>query len=201
MLKQSFGTYPYLYVSRGINKDDILAFIGIRIYMGLHKYTTIEDYWNNDILYKNILKKIMPKNYYFLLSKSLHFPENDNKDKSDSQTSESGTSGTTENIIKVDPRYKINFYLEKLAENFQKNYELGENITIDESLLHFKGRNSMKFYIPMKPHKWGFKIHLLCDADIHYLYNMLFDSGKVCKDFLYAENSSSLAESIVLKLL
>ena len=104
-------------------------------------------------------------------------------------------------IMDLSPRHKINLYLEKLAENFQKHYELGENITKDESLLHFKGRNSMKFYIPMKPHKWGFKIHLLCDADIHYLYNMLFDSGKVCKDFLYAENSSSLAESIVLKLL
>ena len=91
MSKQSFGTYPYLYVSRGIGKDDILAFIGIRIYMGLHKYTTIEDYWNNDILYKNILKKIMPKNYYFLLSKVLHFPEKDEKDKSDI-SSESGTA-------------------------------------------------------------------------------------------------------------
>lgn len=56
-------------------------------------------------------------------------------------------------IMDLSPRHKINLYLEKLAENFQKHYELGENITKDESLLHFKGRNSMKFYIPMKPHK------------------------------------------------
>ena len=55
---------------------------------------------------------------------------------------------------RVDQRYKINFFLEKLAENFKKNYDLGENITIDESLVHVKGRNSMKFYIPMKPHKF-----------------------------------------------
>ena len=86
-------------------------------------------------------------------------------------------------IMDLSPRHKINLYLEKLAENFQKHYELGENITKDESLLHFKGRNSMKFYIPMKPHKWGFKIHLLCDADIHYLYKCFLIQAKFVKIF------------------
>ena len=59
----------------------------------------------------------------------------------------------------------------------------------------------MKFYIPMKPHKWGFKIHLLCDADTHYFYNRLFDPGKSGKDFIYLDDTSSVSESIVLKLL
>ena len=30
--KNSFGTYPFLYVTRGISREDILAFIGMRIY-------------------------------------------------------------------------------------------------------------------------------------------------------------------------
>ena len=34
----NYGTYADLYVKRGINKEDILAYIGIRIYMGLYKY-------------------------------------------------------------------------------------------------------------------------------------------------------------------
>ena len=50
---------------------------------------------------------------------------------------------------------------------------MGNNITIDKSILNFTGRNKMKFYIPMKPHKWGFKIHLLCDSNTNYLYNIL----------------------------
>ena len=58
----------------------------------------------------------------------------------------------------------------------------------------------MKFYIPMKPHKWGFKIHLLCDSDTHYLYNMLFDPGKYGKEFLHFDKNDSLYESIVLQL-
>ena len=82
-----------------------------------------------------------------------------------------------------EPRHKIKFFLEKLSENFQKHYSLGKNITIDESLLHFTGKNHMKFYIPMKPHKWGFKIHLLYNSGTHYLYNMI--PGKYGKEFLY----------------
>ena len=53
----------------------------------------------------------------------------------------------------------------------------------------------------MKPHKWGFKIHLLFDSDTHYLYNMIFDPGKYGKEFLYIDKNNSISESIVLQLL
>jgi len=166
--------------------------------MGLHKYPKFELYWNDSVIYKNMIGKIMTKNYFFLLSKALHFPEKDEKE--DSCTS-SKIDEKSEVSYKVDPRQKVKLYLEKLAQNFQKYYVLGKNITIDESLLKFKGRNSMKFYIPMKPNKWGFKIHLLCDSDTHYLYNMLFDPGKVGKEFIQFDENYSLSENIVLKLL
>ena len=194
--KNSNNKYLFYFVTRGISKEDILAFIGIRIYMGLHKYPNISSYWSNNSLYKVNFKRIMSKIYYFLLLKALHFPEKEEGESSSSTTE----SMSTENAAKEDPRHKINLYLEKLAKNFQKYYDLGENITIDESLVKFKGRNSMKFYIPMKPHKYGFKIHLLCDSDTHFLYNMLFDPGRVGKDFIFSEGCTSLAESIVLKL-
>ena len=32
LAKNSFGIYPFLYVTKGISKEDILAFIGMRIY-------------------------------------------------------------------------------------------------------------------------------------------------------------------------
>ena len=59
----------------------------------------------------------------------------------------------------------------------------------------------MKFYIPMKPHKWGFKIHLLSNSDTHYLYNMIFVPGKYAKEFLYFDKNDFISESIVLQLL
>jgi hypothetical protein len=188
-------------VTKGISKEDILAFLGIRIYMGIHKYPVIDYYWNNSNIYNNIIRSIMPKTYYFLLAKALHFPEKEGKNENDLTSDDYYENSDTNINNNLDPRKKINLYLEKLSENFQKYYELGKNITIDESLVHFTGRNSMKFYIPMKPHKWGFKIHLLCDSDTHYLFNMLFDPGKVGKDLLNMDDTNSLTENIVLKLL
>ena len=60
----------------------------------------------------------------------------------------------------------------------------------------------MKFYIPIKPNKWGFKLHLLCDEDISYAYNILLDSGKDKKEYFdFEDTNRPLAENIVLKLL
>ena len=101
--KKNYNTYPYLYVKKGISKEDIMAFIGIRLYMGIHKYPSIESYWNKSNLYSNIINRIIPKRYYFLMAKCLHFPENEEKEIN---------SDLKDNN---DPRGKINFFLEKLS--------------------------------------------------------------------------------------
>ena len=83
--KKKHNNYPFLFVSRGIIREDILASIGIIMYMVLHKYPRIECYWTDSILYKNVVSSIMSKTYFFLFSKSLHFLEYDkdeNEDKS-----------------------------------------------------------------------------------------------------------------------
>ena len=189
----NYGTYADLYVKRGINKEDILAYIGIRIYMGLYKYSSIEEYWKDGLLHESMLKKIMPRAYFQMISTSLHFPEkiNDNNEITESEDNKN-----------FDPRIKILEFLKILVKNFQKHYILGNRITIDESLLHFTGKNKMKFYIPMKPHKWGFKLHLLCDADTSYVYNILFYPGKNNKEYFdFEDYSRPLGEKIGLKLL
>lgn len=61
----------------------------------------------------------------------------------------------------------------------------------------------MKSYIPMKPHKWGFKLHLLCVADTSYVHNILFYPWKEWQRvfWFWRLYSKPLAENIVLKLL
>ena len=135
IILETTDSYPYLFVTKGITKEDILGYIGIRIYMGLFKLPSIRDYWKDgNILYETKMNKIMTSKFFDLLGTIL-------KEKKDNEISEASN-------FKVDPRHKVNLYFEKLNENFQTNYELGQNITIDESLIQFKGRNSMKFYIP-----------------------------------------------------
>ncbi|KAH7975557.1 hypothetical protein HPB52_003168 [Rhipicephalus sanguineus] len=37
-------------------------------------------------------------------------------------------------------------------------------LVVDEQIVPFKGRSSLKQYVPSKPHKWGYKIFVLCDV-------------------------------------
>ena len=52
----------------------------------------------------------------------------------------------------------------------------------------------------MKPHKLGFKIHMICGSESKYLYNLYFDPGKFGKEIIYFEDNTSKTESIVLRL-
>ena len=67
-------------------------------------------------------------------------------------------------------------------------------------MVFFRGRNSMRFYMPAKPCKWGFKFHSLVDSQNHYLYNII-DSGKKYKSLIAPIDDQNLAFQIVLSLL
>ena len=50
--QKKHNTYPYIYVTKGIHKEDIFAFNEIRLFMGIQKYTSIDNYCENNTLYK-----------------------------------------------------------------------------------------------------------------------------------------------------
>ena len=52
-----------------------------------------------------------------------------------------------------------------------------ENLSIDEQIVPFKGRISLKQYNPQKPHKWGYKIYFISGSS-GFAYNFEIYSGK-----------------------
>ena len=58
----------------------------------------------------------------------------------------------------------------------------------------------MKFNMPHKTSKWGFKIHCLVDSKTNYLYDAI-DQGKNNKNFILINREYSYTENIILKLL
>ena len=50
--------------------------------------------------------------------------------------------------------------------------------TIDEHMVKFKGRSSMKQYVKNKPIKWGFKFWFRCDSTTEFLQEMGMYLGK-----------------------
>ncbi|KAK3873842.1 hypothetical protein Pcinc_021173 [Petrolisthes cinctipes] len=57
-------------------------------------------------------------------------------------------------------------------------YTPGENLTIDEQLLAFRGRAVFRMYIPKKPAKYGLKLILCCDNKSKYLLGAIPYVGK-----------------------
>ena len=54
--------------------------------------------------------------------------------------------------------YNVDDFLQILKNNFQTNYILGENASINESVINFKGHSSLKQFLPKKSIKRGFKV-------------------------------------------
>ncbi|CAG5019336.1 unnamed protein product [Parnassius apollo] len=65
-----------------------------------------------------------------------------------------------------------------LNKAFQENATNSQAQSIDESMVKFKGRDSKKQYMPLKPIKRGYKAWCRCDAKTGYLYQCDINSGK-----------------------
>ena len=72
-----------------------------------------------------------------------------------------------------DPLFKLRPFLDPLLKSFQKAYHPGREVSIDESMIGFKGRLSFLQYMPKKPTKWGMKAFVLADRKTDYTYIQL----------------------------
>ena len=76
-----------------------------------------------------------------------------------------------------DRHYKIQPFLDLIVQNFKEAYISFENISIDESIVGYKGRLSWIQYIQNKPTKWGIKAWILAESDTGYVWNFRLYTG------------------------
>ena len=65
--------------------------------------------------------------------------------------------------LQVDP------VINHLKDRFKSVYYPHCEVSIDEAMMLFKGRSSMKQYLPLKPVKCGFKVWAMSDANNGYM--------------------------------
>ena len=68
-----------------------------------------------------------------------------------------------------DPLFKLRPFLTHLINNFKASYTLNREVSVDESMIGFKGRLNFIQYMPKKPTKWGIKAYVLSDAHTGYI--------------------------------
>ena len=77
-----------------------------------------------------------------------------------------------------DKLYKVRPFLDILLENFQTNYQPHQQLSVDESMITYKGRLSFIQYMPKKPHKWGLKAWVLADSTNGYCWDWKLYTGR-----------------------
>lgn len=142
---------------------ELYAFIGLLITAGHLKsnYTNYDVLWNR-IYGPPIFRATMGLKRFKLLLRFIRF---------DDKTSRSERR-------KKDKLAPIRDIWNLVNTNFKKFYTPGDNITIDEQLLPFRGRCSFRQYMPSKPDKYGLKIWWACDSENYYPLNGLPYVGK-----------------------
>nr|CAH7718955.1 unnamed protein product [Callosobruchus chinensis]CAI5818917.1 unnamed protein product [Callosobruchus analis]CAH7726829.1 unnamed protein product [Callosobruchus chinensis]CAH7733976.1 unnamed protein product [Callosobruchus chinensis]CAH7741215.1 unnamed protein product [Callosobruchus chinensis] len=163
--------------------DELKAFLGIIIYMGFHYLPGYKLYWSTDENFHcERIARIMTQKRFLKILRFLHLT--DNSSMPDRQCSN------------YDRLYKVRPLLDYLGDAFKQNFGPSQFISIDESMVGFKGRSTLKQYMPLKPIKRGFKVWVMCCAVTGYVIAFDIYTGKDPTN----DTSLGLGENVVLKL-
>ncbi|KAJ4450071.1 hypothetical protein ANN_01478, partial [Periplaneta americana] len=160
--------------------SEILLVLGVTLVMCYNRVPNFSDYWStHSSLGNEAIKNAISRNRCQMLLSKLYFA-NPDKGESSSKT------------------YYIDDVICCLKKTFQKAREDSPFQSIDESMTKFKGRSSLKQYLPMKPIKRGIKIWERCDSKTGYIYDLDVYSGKDLEE--KSDQRRTLGERVVLKL-
>jgi len=118
------------------DEKELRLFFSVLFLQGIVKKPKQEYYWSKrHILQTPIFQQVIQKDRFILLMKFLHFTNNEEFDKDNHPWP------------KLNKIYDI---MEHLRKKFRNLYIPDKNLSIDESLMRFKGRLSWKMFIAKK---------------------------------------------------
>ena len=163
------------------------AYFGFMNLMGVNHLPTLADCWKLDTVfrYSPIADKITRDRFFEISKYSV-----------DNSTL----------VPRGDPNYdklgKVRS-IDTIREQFLSVYDPHQQNAIDEAMIAFKGRSSMKQYVPKKPIKRGFKAWVRADAVTGYVCEFDIYTGKGNNEREYGLGGSvvkKLAEKLKGKL-
>ncbi|XP_047106979.1 piggyBac transposable element-derived protein 4-like [Schistocerca piceifrons] len=140
------------------------AYLGLLLLAGVYRShgESTKSLWDKDTG-RNIFRATMSHETFCKISRVLRFDK----------------KSTREERRRTDKLAAIRSIWEKWVEVLPKLYNPGENVTVDEQLVAFRGRCPFKQYIPSKPAKYGIKIWTMCDSKTSYVLKAQIYTGKV----------------------
>ena len=148
-----------------ITVEELEAFFGIMILMGLVRLPSIRDYWRRDpTYYYQPIASTFSRDRFFELSRFLHFVDN--------------SQLAPRNTPEYNKLGKVQTMIDLLSHQFETMFNLNKEVAVDEAMIKFKGRSTLKQYLPKKPVKRGIKAWVLADSRTGYVSRLEIYKGK-----------------------
>ncbi|XP_068107881.1 piggyBac transposable element-derived protein 4-like [Hyperolius riggenbachi] len=169
-----------------VTSEDIWLFLSLVILQGVVGKPLQKWYWStNQILATPFFGSVMPEYRFSLIMKYLHFTNNEGFDEA---------SHPAPKLKKIWEIYQL------IVSNFRTSYMPERHVTVDESIMTYKGRLSWVQFIASKRVRFGVRSIMLCESQSGYIWNSVVYTGKGTK-FDPKYNAYGLATSSVLTLI
>lgn len=177
LIQSSTAQHSRIKSWKDITISELKIFLGLLFHMGTIPLSRIQDYWKTDRLFAiPVFREQMARNRFLLILRCLHF--------------------TSEAYEANDPLSKIRYIIDYFNNKMDTCYYPAKELSLDESMVLWRGRLRFKQYIKNKRHKYGIKLYMLTEPD-----------GLVLKFRVYAGRQDSEvsgkghAERVVMQLL
>ncbi len=148
--------------------EEMGAFLGFVMATSIHRVPRLNNniIWSSDwVLGVPALAAVFTRKRFWQLWCNLHLADN--------------TQAPDRNDPSFDRLYKLRPMLNILSDAFRMAHQPSQQISVNEAMVRFKGRSSLKQYMPKKPIKRGFKIWCLSDANGGYLEEFKIYTGNI----------------------
>ncbi|KAK9711269.1 Transposase IS4 [Popillia japonica] len=138
-----------------LTKAELRVFLGLFLHTGTISINRLHDYWKKNWLFNiTCFTESMSRNRFLLILRCLHFARNPEQ-----------TVGVRQDkLYRIRPivdylRPIVDYFNTKMTEIYVPHREL----SLDESMVSWRGRLSFRQYLPGKRHKYGIKTYVLAE--------------------------------------
>uniref|UniRef100_A0A1B6DQT5 PiggyBac transposable element-derived protein domain-containing protein n=1 Tax=Clastoptera arizonana TaxID=38151 RepID=A0A1B6DQT5_9HEMI len=118
----------------------------------------LQDYWKTGPLFRSVFPDYMSRDRFLLILRYLHFTNNKTR-------------------FEDDRLYKIRFVIDYFNNKMANIYYPGKELSLDESMVLWRGCLIFRQYIKNKRHKYGVKIYTLTEPN-GLVLNCIVYTGK-----------------------
>jgi hypothetical protein len=166
-------------------ENEIYAYIGLLLLFGLSKKCDVEiqEIWKKDSVHFLPLAVLtMSRNRFLQINRHITFDDIDSR-----------------NERKVnDPKcYKIREMMTHFRDKIRQAIVPSEELCVDETLYAFRGKCSVRQYMPNKPNKYGLKYWTIVDGKTGYALDTTLYAGKEQPG---NRRNMNVGENVVLEL-